>query len=78
MGTRETNEIFGNIDLSLMHKPYLEQFWSLESIGMTDSPRMLDDDKALERRMINYFKPMQQLFRSKWSEVSLRKSQTSQ
>ena len=46
--TRETNEIFGNIDLSLMHKPNLEQFWNLESIGITDSPRMLDDDKALE------------------------------
>ena len=47
MGTRETNEIFGNIDLSLMHKPNLEKFWNLESIGITDSPRMLDDDKAL-------------------------------
>ena len=48
MGTRETNEIFGNIDLSIMHKPNLEQFWNLEYIGITDSPRTLDDDKALE------------------------------
>ena len=44
----ETNKIFGNIDLSIMHKPNLEQFWSLESIGITDSPRTLDDDKDLE------------------------------
>ena len=48
MGTKEINEIFGNIDLSSMHKPNLEQFWNLEFIGITDSLRTLDDDKALE------------------------------
>jgi len=29
-------------------KPNLEPFWSLEAIGITDSPKLCEDDKTLE------------------------------
>ena len=46
--TETTTHTFSNIDPSLACKPNLEQFWNLESIGITDSSKTSDDDKALE------------------------------
>ena len=37
-----------NIDLSLESKPNLEHFWSLESIGINESPLTVDDDQAID------------------------------
>ena len=36
-----------NTDLLSASKPDLEPFWSLEAIGITDSPQLCEDDQAL-------------------------------
>ena len=48
VGIKTTTHMFSDIDPSLACRPNLDQFWNLESIGITDSPRTSDDDKALE------------------------------
>ena len=44
---KQTTHMLSNIDLSLACKPMIDQFWNLEAIGITDSPKTRDDDKAL-------------------------------
>ena len=36
-------------DVSVTGNPNIEDFWNLETIGITDSPEVTDDDKALEQ-----------------------------
>ena len=56
VGPETTTPMFSNTDPSLACKPDLEQFWNLESIGIMDSPKMCDDDQALEnfQKMIRH------------------------
>ena len=42
------NHALNSTDVISASKPSLESFWSLESIGITDSPQTCDDDQALE------------------------------
>ena len=58
VGTETTTPMFSNTDLSLACKPDLELFWNLESIGIMDSPKMCDDDQALEnfQKMIRHMR----------------------
>ena len=41
--------VFTTVDSVLLAEPSLEQFWELESLGITDSPSTSDDDTALEK-----------------------------
>ena len=41
--------VFTTVDSILLAEPSLEQFWELESLGITDSPSTSDDDTALEK-----------------------------
>ena len=43
-----TTHMCSTVDASLLARPNLDQFWNLESIGITESPSSYDDDKALE------------------------------
>ena len=47
-GIKMNTHMLTSIDHSLESKPNLEHFWSLESIGITDSPVAADDDQALD------------------------------
>ena len=40
------NCIFNNVDTTLSVKPDLEDFWNIESIGVTDKPRTSSDEQA--------------------------------
>ena len=40
--------LLSSADVSVMRNPNIEDFWSLETIGITDSSDVTDDDKALE------------------------------
>jgi len=42
------NDTFTNPDNSIPVKPSIDEFWSLESIGIKDSPTATDDDIALD------------------------------
>ena len=46
--TRVTTHMCSTVDVSLLARPNLDQFWNLESMGITESPSSSDDDKALE------------------------------
>ena len=41
--------LLSSADVSVMGNPNIEDFWSLETIGITDSLHVTDDDKALEQ-----------------------------
>lgn len=47
-GTNIGTNVFTNIDDSVPTKPDLEDFWNIESIGVTDKPSINDDDVAME------------------------------
>lgn len=47
-GMKTTAHMFSNVDSSLVHKPNLDIFWNLESIGIVDSPLNTDDKRAME------------------------------
>lgn len=46
-GIKTNTHMLTSIDMSLESKPNLGNFWSLESIGITESPIVADDDQAL-------------------------------
>ena len=46
--TRVTTHMCSTVDVSLLARPNLDQFWNLESMGIIESPSSSDDDKALE------------------------------
>ena len=48
MDIKTSTHMLTNIDPCLSTKPSLEQFWNLESIGITESPLKSDDDQAIE------------------------------
>ena len=48
VGDMTSVSTLNNTDVLSSSKPNLESFWSLEAIGITDSPRTCDDDQALE------------------------------
>ena len=41
--------LLSSADVSVMRNPNIEDFWSLETMGITDSSDVTDDDKALEQ-----------------------------
>ena len=41
--------LLSSAGVSVMRNPNIEDFWSLETIGITDSSDVTDDDKALEQ-----------------------------
>ena len=45
---KPSTHMLTEIDPSLVPTPSVEQFWNLESIGITDSPVVSDDDQAIE------------------------------
>ena len=45
---KQTTHMLSSIDPALACKSTLDQFWNLESIGITDSLKTTDDDKALD------------------------------
>ena len=47
-GVKTTAHMLSNVDSSLLHKPNLDIFWNLESIGITDSSLNTDDKRAME------------------------------
>ena len=48
LGVKVTTHMFSTVDAPLLTRPNLDQFWNLESIGITESPSSSDDDQALE------------------------------
>ena len=48
--------MLSNIDQPLACESTIDQFWNLESIGITDSPKTTNDDKALDtfERTVRY------------------------
>lgn len=49
VGMQVNTHVFTTVDSVLSVKPNLEQFWDLESLGITESPSISDDDIALEK-----------------------------
>ena len=45
LGVKVTTHMFSTVDAPRQN---LDQFWNLESIGITESPSSFDDDQALE------------------------------
>ena len=41
--------LFSSSDSSITKSPSIEDFWKLETIGITDLPDLTDDDVALEQ-----------------------------
>ena len=48
-GTNIGTNVFRSLDDSVPTKPELEDFWNIESIGVTDKPNVKDEDIAMEK-----------------------------
>ena len=48
-GTNIGTNVFTSLDDSVPTKPELEDFWNIESIGVTDKSNVKDDDIAMEK-----------------------------
>ncbi|KAH3770730.1 hypothetical protein DPMN_172023 [Dreissena polymorpha] len=40
---------FASVDSALLRKPIIQDFWNLESIGVTDDPKITDDEIAMQK-----------------------------
>lgn len=48
-GTSTGTNVFTSVDNSVPTKPELEDFWNIESIGVTDNPKGKDEDVVMEK-----------------------------